>query len=217
MVNIKLCGLREPFHIKSAWELGVKYIGIVFFENSPRYVTINDARNLLDNAPNGLVKVGLVVNPDDKLVRSISSLNLDMLQLHGSETIERVQEIRKVSELPIIKALGVRVKEDLKYAKKYAEVADQILIDAKPNSNKKSPGGNGLKFDWNLLRGNSWDFPWFLAGGLTEANLLQALKTTNAKQIDLSSGVEDKVGRKDINKIIKFVQKVKEYEEYYSV
>ncbi len=213
MVNIKLCGLREPDHMKYAWELGIKYVGVVFFNRSPRFVTIEDAKPLLNNAPERLIKVGLVVDPDDEMVKLVSSLNLDMLQLHGSETLERVREIRSASGLSIIKAIGVRVKEDLKNTSKYAEVADQILIDAKPTLNSELPGGNGVQFNWDLIKDASWDFPWFLAGGLNENNLLGALRKTNAKQVDLSSGVEDENGRKNVKKIVKFVQKVKEYEE----
>ena len=216
MVNIKLCGLREPSHIKIAWELGVKYVGVVFFQDSPRSLTIERARPLLRYAPEGLVKVGLVVNPDDELVRSLCSLNLDMIQLHGSETMERVQEIRSASGLPIIKAVGLGKREDLTKVYHFAEVADQILIDAKPNASRNLPGGNGLSFDWELIKNNSWNFPWFLAGGLNENNIVEALKKTDARQIDLSSGVEDNVGRKDINKIVRFVQKVKEYEKFHS-
>ncbi len=214
MVSIKICGLREPSHVKIAWELGVKYIGVVFYQDSPRFLTIEHARPLLRYAPEGLIKVGLVVNPDDELIRSVCSLNLNMIQLHGSETMERVQEIRKVSGLPIIKAVGLGAREDLKKVHHFAKVADQILIDAKPNANSDLPGGNGLSFDWELIKNNSWDFPWFLAGGLNEKNILEALKKTHARQIDLSSGVEDKDGRKDINKIISFMHTVKEYQEF---
>ena len=217
MVNIKLCGLKEPSHMETAWKLGVKYVGVVFFNHSPRSLTIEDARPLLENAPKDLVKVGLVVNPDDELVRLVSDLNLDMIQLHGLETISRVQEIRKVSGLDIIKALGVREKADLKKVYQYAKVADQILIDAKPESDVDLPGGNGTQFNWDLIKEKSWTFPWFLAGGINEANLLEALKKTNAKQVDLSSGVEDQHGRKDIDRIVRFVKKVKEYEECHSV
>ena len=216
MVNIKLCGLKEPSHIKTAWELGVKYIGVVFFQDSPRSLTIEHARPLLRYAPEGLVKVGLVVNPNDELIRSVCSLNVNMIQLHGSETIERVKQIKDASGLPVIKAVGLGVREDLTKVNHFAKVADQILIDAKPNANSNLPGGNGLSFDWELIKNNCWKFPWFLAGGLHENNVVEALKKTDARQIDLSSGVEDKDGRKDLNKIVKFVQKVKEYEEFHS-
>ncbi len=214
MITIKLCGLRDPQHVKVASDLGVKYVGFVFFNQSPRYLAIEDAESLLDSAPDNLVKVGLLVNPDDQLVRSVCRLNLDIIQLHGSETCERVREIKKVGGLPVIKAVGLNGREDLKKIYSYAKVADQILVDAKPNPDSKLPGGNGLQFDWELIRNNSWDFPWFLAGGLNEKNVLEALMKTNAKQIDLSSGIEDEDGQKDVTKIRKFVHKVKNYEDY---
>ncbi|MFL2790930.1 MAG: phosphoribosylanthranilate isomerase [Paracoccaceae bacterium] len=214
MVKIKLCGLCEPTHFEVAWELGVKYVGLVFVEKSPRSISIDYARSILENVPQGLVKVGLLVNPKNDFIQKIASLNLNMIQLHGSETVERVHEIRRTTGMEIIKAVGLNRKEDLKGIYKYSQVADQVLIDAKPSSNKDLPGGNGLKFDWKLIKNNTWKFPWFLAGGLNEGNLLEALKETNAKQVDVSSGIEDKNGRKDVNKIIGFVEKVKEYKGF---
>ncbi len=211
MINIKLCGLSEPNHFTVARELGVKYVGVVFFDDSPRSLNIEIARSILENVPEGLLKIGLLVNPNNELVRKIASLNLNMIQLHGSETVERVQEIRMTTGMPIIKAVGLKEKEDLKSVYKYSQVADQVLIDAKPNSDNALPGGNGLKFDWKLIQNNNWKFPWFLAGGLTEENLFEALKKTKAKQVDVSSGIEDKTGKKDLYKIKAFVEKVKEY------
>ncbi len=213
MVNIKLCGLSEPNHFAIAHELGVKYVGVVFFEDSPRSLNIESARSILENVPEGLLKIGLLVNPKNELLRKVAGLNLNMIQLHGSETVERVQEIRMTTGMPIIKAVGLKEKEDLKSVHKYSQVADQVLIDAKPNSDNDLPGGNGLKFDWKLIQNNNWKFPWFLAGGLKEENLFEALKKTNAKQVDVSSGVEDKTGKKDVYKIKAFVKKVKEYKE----
>ena len=95
MVNIKLCGLSEPNHFTVAHELGVKYVGVVFFEDSPRSLNIESARSILENVPEGLLKIGLLVNPKNELVRKVAGLNLNMIQLHGSETVERVQEISR--------------------------------------------------------------------------------------------------------------------------
>ena len=135
-----------------------------------------------------------------------------MLQLHGSETLERVREIKSKVNVSLIKAVGVNDKKDLELVEKYAEIADQILIDAKPNYNSL-PGGNGIKFDWKILEGITWEFPWFLAGGLNESNIDDALFATNAKKVDLSSGVEDSNGKKSIVKITNFVKKIRKHEE----
>tara|TARA_A100001011_G_scaffold380491_1_gene447887 strand:- start:664 stop:1320 length:657 start_codon:yes stop_codon:yes gene_type:complete len=212
MIEIKLCGLKEPSHIKVAFDLGIKYIGFVFFEKSPRFLKHDTAKSLISLTPPDIKKVGLVVNPNDDLLNSISDLDLDILQLHGSEPISRVKEIKSKFGISLIKAIGVQDKKDLDLIEDYSEVADQLLIDAKPNVDSTSPGGNGIKFDWKILRNESWNFPWFLAGGLNEDNISKAISITNAKKVDLSSGVEDNIGQKSKIKIINFVKKLREYE-----
>ena len=212
MIEIKLCGLKEPSHIEAAFNLGIKYLGFVFFEKSPRFLRNDTAKSLISITPPGIMKVGLVVNPSDECLNSISGLNLDMLQLHGSESIERVKEIKSKFNFSLIKAIGIKEKKDLDLVESYSKVADHLLIDAKPSVNSSLPGGNGIKFDWTLLEKKSWDFPWFLAGGLNANNITEALRITKVKKVDLSSGVEDSKGRKSINKITSFVNKIKKYE-----
>ena len=212
MIEIKLCGLKEPSHIEAAFDLGIKYLGFVFFEKSPRFLGNDSAKSLISLTPPGMIKVGLVVNPSDECLNSISGLNLDMLQLHGSESIDRVKEIKSKFNFSLIKAIGIKEKKDLDLVESYSEVADHLLIDAKPSSNASLPGGNGIKFDWTILEKKSWSFPWFLAGGLNANNITEALRMTKAKKVDLSSGVEDSNGMKSINKITSFVKKIKKYE-----
>ena len=212
MIEIKLCGLKEPSHIEAAFNLGIKYLGFVFFEKSPRFLRNDSAKSLISLTPPGIIKVGLVVNPSDECLNSISGLNLDMIQLHGSESIDRVKEIKSKFNFSLIKAIGIKEKKDLDLVESYSEVADHLLIDAKPSSNASLPGGNGIKFDWTILEKKSWSFPWFLAGGLNANNITEALRMTKAKKVDLSSGVEDSNGRKSINKIKSFVKKIKKYE-----
>ena len=216
MIEIKLCGLKEPSHIEVAFNLGIKYVGLVLYKKSPRYLNREIARSLISNSPPGIKKVGLVVDPTNDFLDAISDIDLDMLQLHGSETLERVKEIKSKVNVSLIKAVGVNDKKDLELVEKYAEIADQILIDAKPNYNSL-PGGNGVKFDWKILEDITWEFPWFLAGGLNESNIDDALFATNAKKVDLSSGVEDSHGKKSIVKITKFVKKIRKYEENLNV
>ena len=212
MIEIKLCGLKEPSHIEAAFNLGIKYLGFVFFEKSPRFLRNDSAKSLISLTPPGIIKVGLVVNPSDECLNSISGLNLDMLQLHGSESIDRVKEIKSKFNFSLIKAIGIKEKKDLDLVESYSKVADHLLIDAKPSPNSSLPGGNGIKFDWTILEKKSWDFSWFLAGGLNVNNVTEALRMTKAKKVDLSSGEEDSKGRKSINKSTNFVKKIKKYE-----
>ncbi|MCI4662692.1 MAG: phosphoribosylanthranilate isomerase [Neomegalonema sp.] len=205
-MSVKICGLRSPSDVEVAAEAGARYIGFVFFERSPRHVAIEQAREAAWAAPIGMCKVGLLVDPDDEQVRKVcASVPIDMLQLHGSETPERVAQIRAMSGLPVMKAVQIATEDDLAAIEPYEEVADQILCDAKPKPGEKLPGGNGIAFDWQVIVGRSWRRPWMLAGGLTPENVAQAINLTGARQIDVSSGVESAPGVKDPDKIRAFI------------
>ena len=155
--------------------------------------------------PVGVAKVALVVNADDALLDAITDeVPIDMLQLHGSETPERVAEVRARYGLPVMKAVGVADQSDLEALSSYAKVADQILVDAKPPKGADLPGGNGLSFDWRLIAGRRWPVPWMLAGGLEAGNVAEAIRLTGARQVDVSSGVENAPGQKDAVKIAAF-------------
>jgi len=131
-----------------------------------------------------------------------------MIQLHGQESPERVYEIKKMTKLPIMKAIGVSSKKDLKYIADYSLVSDQLLIDSKAPNNLGLPGGNGLVFDWNILKDFKWFKPWMLAGGLDSKNVMNAIRITGAEQIDVSSGVESNLGKKSEQKIKTFLKTV---------
>ena len=206
-IRVKICGLNSPVAVTAAAKAGAVYGGFVFFEKSPRNVGLDQARDLAVAAPVGLAKVALVVNADNARLDAITDhVPLDMLQLHGSETPERVAEIRARYGLPVMKAIGVADADDLSAIDRYAPVVDQLLIDAKPPKNADLPGGNGLSFDWRLLQGRKyWTCPWMLAGGLTPDNVAEAIRLTGAKQVDVSSGVESAPGVKDIGRIADFV------------
>ena len=196
--RVKICGLREPEHVVVAAEAGAAYIGLVFFEKSPRHVSIAEARNLALEVPPGVAKVALVVNASDEDLGAIlDRVPLDMLQLHGRETPARVAEIRARFGLPVMKALGVAEASDLAVLPDYEAVADQILLDAKAPKGAALPGGNGLAFDWRLVAGQVFEKPWMLAGGLTPDNVAEAIARTGARQVDVSSGVESAPGIKD--------------------
>lgn len=206
-VRVKICGLKSRADVAAAAEAGAVYGGFVFFEKSPRHLDLGTARDLALAAPVGLAKVALVVNADESYLDAITDqVPLDMLQLHGSETPQRVAEIRSRYGLPVMKAIGVADADDLAAIDVYSGVADQVLIDAKPAKGAALPGGNGLAFDWRLLQGRKyWTCPWMLAGGLNPENVADAIRLTGAKQVDVSSGVESAPGVKDAAKIADFV------------
>ena len=203
----KICGLSTAETVAAAADAGAAYVGFVFFEKSPRNVTITQAAALAVDVPPGVAKVALTVNASDALLARITDgVALDMLQLHGSESPERVEEVKRRFGLPVMKALGVADESDLKALEVYGSVADQLLVDAKPPRDAVLPGGNGLSFDWALLAGHPLTCPWMLAGGLTPENVAQAVALTGARQVDVSSGVESAPGVKDIAAIRAFIE-----------
>ena len=209
-IRVKICGLTRPEHVHAVADAGAAYAGFVFFEKSPRHVSVALARDLALEAPVGLAKVALTVNADDAYLDQIlDAVPLDMLQLHGNESPERVAELRTRYGLPIMKAIGIAEEADLAALQTYGAVADQLLVDAKPPKGGVLPGGNGLSFDWRLVNRKYWPCPWMLAGGLTPDNVAEAVKMTGARQVDVSSGVESAPGEKDANLIRAFVEAAK--------
>lgn len=208
--SVKICGLSVEDHVRVAAEAGARYVGFVFFPKSPRHVEIARAAALATQVPAGVAKVALTVNATDaELDRILAEVPLDMLQLHGKETPERVVEVKARYGLPVMKAIGVADAEDLDQIDVYSDVVDQLLIDAKPPKNADLPGGNGLAFDWRLLAGRKyWRKPWMLAGGLTPDNVAEAIRMTGARQVDVSSGVESAPGEKDPDLIRAFLEAV---------
>ena len=206
-VRVKICGVTSQQLMRDVGNAGAQYAGLVFFEKSPRNLSLDKARSISLAAPTGLAKVALVVNPSDRFLDSLTTtVPLDMIQLHGSETPQRVSEIKQKTGLPVMKAIGVAEQDDLKKLDVYATVADQLLVDAKPAKDAILPGGNGSAFDWSLLQGRRWTGPWMLAGGLNPENVAQAIAITGTQQIDVSSGVEIRPGEKDKQKINAFVR-----------
>jgi phosphoribosylanthranilate isomerase len=197
-VSVKICGLRTTVDVAAAADAGARYVGFVFFPKSPRHLEVADAAVLAAAVPVGICKVALTVNADDAMLDALTqAVPLDMLQLHGSESPERVAQVKARYGLPVMKAIGVADRDDLAQIDLYSGVADQLLIDAKPPKGADLPGGNGLAFDWQLLARRVWRAPWMLAGGLTPDNVAEAIKRTGARQVDVSSGVESAPGVKD--------------------
>ena len=205
-IRVKICGLRTQADVAAVAAAGAAYFGLNFYPKSPRFVTLDQARELALAAPVGLAKVALVVDADAATLDAfVGAMPLDMLQLHGHETVERVAEVKARYGLPVMKVIGVADEGDLAALQAYSLVADQVMIDAKP-ARGALPGGNGLAFDWRLLAGRRWLKPWMLAGGLTAANVADAVRLTGARQVDLASGVESAPGVKDAGMIAAFMK-----------
>lgn len=208
-VEVKICGLNDEDAIDAALEAGADYLGFVFFAKSPRAVTAEQAAELTQFIE-GARKVGLFVDPDDALLDEVTAhLRLDLLQFHGSETPERLAHLREEYGVAVMKVIPVATKDDLAAAEPFFDVVDMILFDAKPPKGADLPGGNAVSFDWSILKGYKCPVPWMLAGGLTAANVAEAIKATGAKAVDVSSGVESSPGVKDPAKIAAFVAAAK--------
>lgn len=206
-VRIKFCGLTRPADVAAAVLARAAYLGFVFYEKSARCLTPDQARALALATPPGVARVALVVDAtDDEMEAIAAQVPVDMWQLHGQESPGRVAEVRRRFGLPVMKAVGVAGPDDLAALDLWARAADQILVDAKPPSGAALPGGNGLAFDWRLIAGRRWPAPWMLAGGLTAGNVAEAIRLTGARQVDVSSGVEEAPGVKDVGLIADFAR-----------
>ena len=208
-IQVKICGITNTADMDASIKHGVHYAGLMFFEKSPRFVDLNLARKLSLHAGNIIKKVAVTVNLTNQILDEIvKKVPLDFIQLHGKETPERVHEIKIRHKLPVIKAIGISEVADLNLISLFKDVADQLLIDAKSPSSSVLPGGNGLNFDWKLLKDFEFQCPWLLAGGLNSENAAEAIALTGATQLDLSSGVEKAPGLKDDRKISLFMSAI---------
>ncbi len=205
-IRVKICGVTRQEDVSCALGAGAAYLGFNFFPRSPRCITPDQAACLAATVPAGIARVALSVDADDDTLDDIvGRVGIDMLQLHGQETPERVEAVRARYGLPVMKAVGVREESDLPRLLEYGRVADQLLVDAKAPAGAVLPGGNGVAFDWRLIAGRRWPVPWMLAGGLTPGNVADAIRLTGARQVDVSSGVENAPGVKDAALIRAFV------------
>lgn len=206
---IKICGLSTPESIDAAIAGGATHIGLIFFEKSPRNVSVEKAARLSAHAGDRVIKVAVSVNAEDEfLAEIVKTVKPDVLQLHGSETPDRVSQVQKRFGLPVIKAVAIRDAQDLEKAQAYASVADGLLLDAKAPEGSQLPGGNGVAFDWDIMDQWPENVPYILSGGLHMDNVADALRKTGTNAIDVSSGVESEPGQKDINRIEKFLSQV---------
>jgi phosphoribosylanthranilate isomerase len=209
-VIVKICGLATEAGLNAALEHGADMVGFVFFEKSPRHVSLDFAASLGRRVGNRACKVLLTVDADDaSFSAAIAALEPGLLQLHGNETPQRVASIRERFGLPVMKAIGIGEVADLALVPAFDAVADFLLFDAKPSSAAGWPGGSGKCFDWSLLTAAETKKPWLLAGGLNTRNVAGALTQTGAAGVDVSSGVESAPGVKDGGKIAAFIAEVR--------
>jgi phosphoribosylanthranilate isomerase len=206
-VTAKICGLSTEEAVTAASAGGAAYLGFVFYPPSPRAVTPQRAARLCNGVPAGIARVGLFVDADDRVIEAaLTAAPIDILQFHGSESPERVAAVKRRFGRPVMKAVAIAGFEDVLGAARYEGVADILLFDAKPPHRLDAlPGGNGLAFDWALIAERPWRAPWMLSGGLTAELLPEAVRTSGAAAVDVSSGVESRPGVKDLDKIRAFL------------
>lgn len=202
-VRVKICGLKSPDAVTAAIEGGADFLGFVFHPASPRHVEIEVAAYLAAYVPSGVKNCALFVDPaDEDLSPVLSAVRVDIIQLHGHETPERVAAIRAATGKAVMKALPISNATDIGKIAAYEDVCDWILLD--------SPGGGtGRVFDWDLLTRFKPQKPWMLAGGLTPENVGDAVRRLCPDAVDVSSGVESTRGVKDPGKIRAFLDCVK--------
>lgn len=199
-VRFKICGINSETAMQAAIEARADFVGLMFYPPSPRYLGVADAARLAAMVPKGMQRVGVFVDaPENVIEETLDDVGLDILQLHGSESPEAAAAIRARFGLPVIRAVKLATPDDLAVAKAQEAVADMLLFDAKPPPEMTGalPGGNAISFDWRMLAGYRDAKPWMLSGGLTAANLAQAVAITGAEMVDVSSGVESRPGVKE--------------------
>ena len=208
-IKIKICGFTKRKDIEDSIREGIDIIGLNFYEKSPRYVNLREAKKLIENLPENILKIGVFVNPDEKLLfEYVRKLKLDGAQLHGNEPPALIKKFKKIfPEKIIIKAIRVKNRESLKKLKQYKP--DFFLLDTYV---EEIPGGTGKKLNYSLLEGEK--LPWsktFLAGGITPENIGEILKKFKPYGIDVASGVEIAPGVKDIEKVKKLIKAVSDF------
>lgn len=219
-VAVKICGIKTPEALETAIGAGADYVGLVFFARSPRNLDLVTARKLRDHArrlsPHVKVVALVVDETDERLSDIAAEVDPDLFQLHGHESLERVEAIRAKVGRALIKAVPVATRADVEAARAYlapGRLADILLFDAKAPPGAVLPGGNGLTFDWHILDGIAPDVAFALAGGLDPENVAAAAALTGASILDVSSGVETAPGVKSTELIRRFIQRAKKAKE----
>lgn len=207
-MRIKICGITKTEQGKAIAQLGATTLGFICVERSPRYVTPQQIKIITECLPLNVERIGVFANANPQEIVTIASkANLTGIQLHGNESPQFCQSLRKIlpSQIELIKALRVKNSDSINEPQIYYDIVDSILLDA---YNPKLLGGTGTTLNWQDLGDFKPPIPWFLAGGLTPDNIQDALEQVNPQGIDLSSGVERSPGDKDLDKVAKLFEKL---------
>ncbi|MGV3492189.1 MAG: phosphoribosylanthranilate isomerase [Devosia sp.] len=207
---IKICGIKTPALLEAAIDAGADIVGFMHVERSPRYVDLETLQELISQARGRVETSVVLVNPDNSMVMEIAALSPDWIQLHGPETPHRVEAIRDEAGIEIIKALGVGTAEDVAHVKDFVDIADLMLLDAKPPKGSDRQGGLGVAFDWTLLKALDPALPFMLSGGLTPETVGDAIRSVRPYGVDVSSGVETAPGVKDAALIRAFIENARQ-------
>jgi phosphoribosylanthranilate isomerase len=205
-IVIKICGIKTPEMLETVIEAGADMVGFMHFSRSPRHITVEQVADLISQARGRIETCVILVNPDNSCVAEVAALVPDWIQLHGPETPHRVEAIRAEAGVEIMKALPIGSAEDVAHIADFLDVADQILVDAKPPKGADRPGGLGDTFDWGLLKALDPSIPFMLSGGLTPQTVADAIRTVRPFGVDVSSGVESAPGVKDKRLIEAFIR-----------
>ena len=207
--QVKICGITTITDANSAISFGADYLGFIFFPKSKRYISYDNCKEIIDVIKDKIKTVAVTVDPSDNDILEINKLGVDYIQLHGSETVERVTEIKTKCTSPIIKAFGINTIDDLEQTTNYRDLSEFFLFDYKPSSTEM-PGGNAKQFDWSIIDKSQVNKQFFLSGGLTLDNIENAVNTGITNFFDVSSGVESNPGVKDTEKLKKFINLIKQ-------
>ena len=207
--QVKICGITTITDANFSISFGADYLGFIFYPKSKRYISYDNCKEIIDVIKDKIKTVAVTVDPSDNDILEINKLGVDYIQLHGSETIERVTEIKTKCTSPIIKAFGINTIDDLEQTTNYRDLSEFFLFDYKPSSTEM-PGGNAKQFDWSIIDKSQVNKQFFLSGGLTLDNIENAVNTGITNFFDVSSGVESNPGVKDTEKLKKFINLIKQ-------
>ncbi len=207
---VKICGIKTLPLLEAAIDAGADMVGFMHVERSPRYVDLETLQELISAARGRIETCVVLVNPDNSTVMEVAALSPDWIQLHGPETPHRVEAIRDEAGIAILKALPIGSAEDVAHVADFAEVADRILLDAKPPKGADRTGGHGIPFDWTLLKALDPALPFMLSGGLTPQTVGEAIRAVRPMAVDVSSGLEIAPGVKDAALIRAFIENARQ-------
>jgi len=207
MIRVKVCGLSDPLNVKAISETGIDYAGFIFYPGSKRYVGPTPDKSLFSGVPERIKKAGVFVNEEpEKLLHQAEYATLDIIQLHGSESVTYCK-LLKGKGFEVIKVFGVGPDFDPRKTDAYSEVCDYFLFD----TSHMQLGGTGIKFEWELLIDHSFAKPFFLSGGIGPDDHEKAAAILNNKfyAVDINSRFEMSTGIKDAAMVKKFISKIK--------